>query len=401
MTAHDPSLARQETGGHSWSRPDNRFVPLRACDLSQALSDDASRFAVTSEQVRDFTGALEQVIDREAGAFERRLADAYARFNPDRDTRLLDEGVLPTEADYEALNRQLGLLLDKANFEELDDVQIAQAVMRARTRNLSVRVDPSRVELLRIWVRGRGTATKVRRRKWRPWSTESIDVPLFKRLVVVARLKGDPYVILKLFKDIPEAEAEALLPHAEVTMSIWDRIKLVSTGAGTLGITVSKILKIAIGFAALWKLAWILVIGLGTLGFRAALGYRNARINRNWQRTQHLYFQNLGNNASALQLLVATVKQEEFKEVLLAYLVCQSSGPIERAPLCRQIESYLLDRFGLQVDFDIEDAVDKLERLGLLTHASSMSVPAINEATQSLRDHCTTHLATSRILDCD
>ncbi len=219
--------------------------------------------------MRDFANALEQVIDRETGTFERRLSDAYARFNPDRDTCPVDEDPRLTDDDYALLNTQLGFLLDKANYEELDDVQIAKAVMRARTRNLSVRVDPSRVELLRIWVRGRGEVTKVERCRWRPWRTESFEVPIFKRLVVVARLKGEPHVLLKLFKDIPEAEAEALLPHAEVMMSLWDRIKLLGTGAGTLGITVSKVLKIAIGFAALWKLAWILLIGLATLGIRS------------------------------------------------------------------------------------------------------------------------------------
>jgi hypothetical protein len=385
VTTLNTSLASRPAGDSAWSRPDNRFVPLRACDLAAVLAADASRFGANVQQVRDFASALEQVIDRETGTFERRLTDAYARFNPDRDTRPLDGASPPSQEDYEVLNSQLGFLLDKANYEELDDVQIAQAVMRARTRNLSVRVDPSRVELLRIWVRGRGTTTKCERCRWRPWRTESFDVPVFKRLVVVARLKGDPHVILKLFKDIPEADAEALLPHAEVMMSLWDRIKLLGTGAGTLGITVSKILKIAIGFAALWKLAWILLIGLATLGIRSALGYRNARINRNWQRTQHLYFQNMGNNASALQLLVAKVKQEEFKEVLLAYFFSQPNCESGALPLCERIERYLRERFGVEVDFDIADAESKLHRLRLIAENRCDSVLPVEEAIAVLR----------------
>ncbi len=393
------SLASHSPGESGWSRPDNRFLPVRACDLCQALAVEASRFGATEQQVRDFAGALEQVIDRETGTFERRLADAYARFNPDRDTRPIDNA-LPTDEQYELLNSQLGFLLDKANYEELNDVQIAQAVMRARRRNLSVRVDPSRVELLRIWVRGRGVTTKAERCRWRPWRTQAIEVPIFKRLVVIARLRGESHVLLKLFKDIPEADAEALLPHAEVMMSFWDRVKLLGTGAGTVSVTVSKVMKIAIGFAALWKLTWILLIGLATLGVRAVLGYRNARINRSWQRTQHLYYQNLGNNASALQLLVATVKQEELKEALLAFLFSQPACASESASLRDRIERFLLERFEVEVDFDIHDACDKLERLSLWGDVEASSVRSIEEATLTLRESGSGGAREGRMLRC-
>ena len=254
--------------------------------------------------------------------------------------------------------------------------------------------------MLRIWVRGRGATTKLERRAWRPWQADEIEVPLFKRLVVVTRLKGEPHVILKLFKDIPEAEAEALLPHAEVTMSLWDRIKLLGTGAGTLGITVTKLTKIAIGFAALWKLAWILLIGLATVSVRAAFGYRNARINRNWQRTQHLYFQNLGNNASALQLLVAKVKQEEFKEVLLGYLFSQPSCGADNSVLRDRVEAYLQERFGVEVDFDVDDATGKLERLGLCANVDASDVRSIGEATEILQDLGAGPPAHAGLLEC-
>ena len=388
MTQQGNSLTSSLAGDSHWSRPDNRFVPIRACDLVDSLCADADQFGLSSERIRLFAAALEHVIDRETGMFERRLSDAYAIFNPDRDTLPMRDPPLPHPEEYDQLCDQLAFVLDKANYEELDDVQIAQAVMRARSRNLTVRVDPSRVEFLRLWVRGRGEVVKRERNWWRPWQWETNKVRLFKRLVVLARLKDDPLVMLKLFKDIPEAEAEALLPHAEVTMSLWDRVKLLGTGAGTLGMTVSKLLNIAIGFAALWKLAWILLLGFGTLGIRSVLGYRNARLSRDWQRTRHLYFQNLGNNASALQLLVATVKQEEFKEALLAYLFAQAPmepGQGGQSTRCQRIEQYVQNRYGVEVDFDITDGEQKLVKLGLATTSTVEEVLPLDEALETLR----------------
>lgn len=415
MPAPAPPLAMPESTDESphesWSRPDDRFIPIRACDLAHQLAVDAAKFGLEPAAVREFAAALEEVIDRETGTFERRLADAYARFNPDRDTQSAADLEPATPDEYELLCTQLAYLLDKANYEELSDVEIAQAVLRAGTRNLSVRVDPNRIEFLRLWVRGRGETTKRERCRWRPWRHQDIKVPVFKRLMVVARLKDESYVRLKLFKEIPEAEVEALLPHAEVMMSLWDRIKLLSTGAGTVGITVSKLLKIAIGFAALWKLAWILLIGIATLGVRSALGYRNARMNRDWQRTRHLYFQNMGNNASALQLLVATVKQEEFKEVLLGYVISHraKSEAAEEADdlpqptpstLCEQVEQYLCERFDVEVDFDIADAEDKLTRLGLRSADESSDILSIDQAIRLLRGRGDASATAARMLEC-
>ena len=368
-----------------WSRPDNRFLPVRACDLVQTLAADAEFFGLTTEAITGFATALEQVIDHETGAFERRLSDVYALFNPDRDTLPMREPPLPRPDEYDQLAEQLAYVLDKANYEELDDVQIAQAVMQARSRNLSVRVDPDRVEFLRLWVRGRGVVPKRERNWWRPWHWNTTTVPIFKRLVVLARLKNDPYVMLKLFKDIPESDVEALLPHAEVKMTLLDRLKLFGTGVGTVGTTLSKIM----GLLALWKLTGIILLGLGTLGVRSVLGYRNARLNRDWQRTRHLYFQNLGNNASALQALVATVKQEEFKETLLTYLFAQAPATTEKGaaelPIGERIERYVRQRYDLDVDFDITDGEHKLVKLGLCPAAATHLVLPVDEAIEVLR----------------
>src|SRR5690606_38772197 len=132
----------------------------------------------------------------------------------------------PDKGVYEDFHRFLAHLLDKANYEQLDDVQIEQAVMRASSRHLSVRVDPKRVERLEVWIRGQGTSDVAYRPWWSPWRIEYQEVPIFRRLVIVARLAGAPHVIIKAYKEIPESDVKALLPHAEVTMSLIDRIKL-------------------------------------------------------------------------------------------------------------------------------------------------------------------------------
>ncbi len=362
------SAVTSSDGPGEWERPDDRFIPLRPADLAHRLVSDAGDFALAGDDVLAVAHALEIALDRETAALQRTITDDYTRFNPDRDTLpSIDEHGDPATSEYEQLFAQISQLLDKANYDRLSDVQIEQAVLRASRRSLHVRVHPDRIEHLEVWIRGRGTSQRQLRNWWRPWQMEDYTIEVFRRMVVVAQLKDSSHVVLKLFKDIPEAEVEALLPHAEATMSLFDRIKLFGASAGTLGITASKVLNVAIGIAALTKLAWILLVGLGTLGVRAVLGYRRAHIDRDWQRTKHLYFQNLGNNASVLQLLVATVKHEELKEALLVYAFCHAEQRLwsNESELCETIEMWLTSHAGVRVDFDIDDALQKLDRLDL------------------------------------
>lgn len=379
---------RRQQVNSDWDRPDDRFLPLRATDLARSLAEHAERFSTTREQVNALAESLQHLIDQEVGSLERRLMDRYAPFNPDRDTAPRGAVEVPCDETYEDFHRFLAHLLDKANYEQLDEVQIEQAVLRAGTRSLSVRVNPDLVERLEVWIRGQGTSHIAWRPWWRPWRIEYREVPIFRRLVIVARLKGRPHVVIKAFKEIPEADVKALLPHAEVTMSLIDRIKLLGTSAGTLGLMVTKLVKLIATFAAIWYLAWILLLGLATLGVRTLLGYRNARTHRDWQRTRHLYFQNLGNNASALQMLVAVVKQEELKEILLAHLfsvapVAMTEESADR-DICQEIEAYLKEEYGMRVDFDWPDAEEKLARLGLWQDRDLKQAVPVDEAIERL-----------------
>lgn len=383
---------RRRGDDRDWDRPDDRFLPLRATDLVKSLVARAEKFNLTSDQVQRLAENLQHLFDQEVGSVERRLMDRYAPFNPDRDTAPRGTQEAADDRAYEEFHDYLAYLLDKANYEQLNDVQIEQAVLQARSRRLSVRVDPDRVERLEVWIRGQGTSHVAWRPWWSPWRIEYEEVPIFRRLVIVARLKGLPHVIIKAFKEIPESDVKALLPHAEVTMSLIDRIKLFGTSAGTLGLMITKLVKLLATFAAIWYLAWIVLLGLATLGVRALLGYRHARTRRDWQRTRHLYFQNLGNNASALQMIVATLKQEELKETLLAYLFCVSppmpsegeeSADTERN-IQQEIEHFLQEEYGMQIKFDWPDAEQKLATLDLWRNQSQHEVYSINHAIERL-----------------
>ena len=387
MTTQPGTLAHDPTADVEWHRLDDRFVPIRACDLITALADDGPRFGFEPDAFRAVADAIQNVIEQETAAFERALADLYAAFNPDRDTRALVEGRTP-QARAE-LDQLLAYLLEKANFEHLSDTEIEAAVHAANTYGLRVRLHPERVEQLAIWVRGRGSIERDRRTWRHPVRGESRTLEVFRRIVVATQLRDDPHVLIKLFKDIPIEDVEALLPHAEIEMSWRDRIMFISGGAGTLGTTATKVFKLVASFTALSKLLWVVLFGAALLTYRTFMGYRRARSNRDSQRTRHLYYQNLGNNGAALHTLLSMAAQEELKEAVLAYAFCHQPGVQFWTPesLADRVAEYLKQRFDLSIAFDAPDAIETLTRLNLWRDTVALRVIPCEEAARRLRKH--------------
>jgi hypothetical protein len=316
-----------------------------------------------------------------AAAWQRDLEEFYGAFNPDRDTiALRPDNEARTPEGYADLRRRLCHLLDKANFEQLDDMSVRRAVRLANTHGLRIQLDPSRIEELLVFARGRGTVHRVRRSVRSGMKRQTVVLSVYRRLVVIARLKGDPHVLIKMFKDIPERDVEVLLPHAEVTMNWLDRALMLGGGAGVVGSTATQIMKI--GLLAISRLLWVLTMGLAMLLWRTFSGYQKARHKRDWQRTQHLYYHNMSNNAAALHMLISMTKQEEIKEAALAYMLCLlgDTPPAGAEELKTRAEKYLYEKFGAEVDFDVEDAIEKLERLGLWADRSELRVVSMEEA---------------------
>jgi hypothetical protein len=396
-------LRGDPTAGTEIHRVDNRFIPVRPTELVRTLAEDEQRFGPTAGRVADVARAIRDVIDQEAVSLEREVTEIYSLFDPDRDTVALDDlDRQRTPEAYRALLDWLSYLLAKANFVKLSDVQIQAAVTAANSHGFKVRINPDRVEHIGIWVRGRGKRTTCNRTLRHPIKGESRRLEVYRRLIVTVRLIDDPHVLVKVFKDIPQVDIEALLPHAEVEMNWFDRLMMLGGGAGAAGTTGMKVFGMIAKVAALSKLAWVLLIGLVTILVRTFLGYKRAKKSRDSQRTQHLYYQNLSNNAGAIHCLIAMIAEEEAKEAILGYAFCRAFlEPVHDEVAFRtRIEVFLRTRFHALVDFDVPDALETLTRLNLWTNRAEFEVAGPDEAICRLQDHWAARRSTTYHAEC-
>lgn len=390
MCEKEPELGQDPTAGADFHRPDDRFIPVRVADLVEALARDESRFGIDAEALRTIARGIEDVVEQEVGAYERSLRERYAAYNPDRDTMpLADVEPARTDDGYAALNARLDYLYTKANFRQLTEQEIEEALQSTDAFGLRVRLRPDRVSHLTVWVRGQGRTERTIRHWRHPIRGVPRTLPTYRRMGTVTRLKDSAFVNLKLFKEIPVTGVEALLPNAYVQMSWIDRLKVMGGGAGVLGSTATKLLKLPLALAYASKLLWVILAGSAVLAYRAFMGYRNVRVLRDSERTRHLYYQTLDSNAGVIHMLCAMIAQEEIKEALLAYCFCLRDGNRAESAeaLDRMIEGYIQEKFRAKIDFDIRDALESLDRFDLWSDRDRLLPKAPESAAAILRSH--------------
>jgi hypothetical protein len=114
-----------------------------------------------------------------------------------------------------------------------------------------------------------------------------------------------------------------------------------------------------------------LLIAPISAGVNSFFGFQRAKQKHLHYMIRHLYYLTLANNASVICRLVDMAEEEEIKEAMLAYsllgLPTEDGRPWTAVRLDSAIENLLRRRAGVQLDFEIGDALDKLARLGLIS----------------------------------
>ena len=373
-----------------FTRPDNRFIPVASDDLIEYMASDSKTFGDDSSDIREVSKWFIRILEQEKTAFERLITRSYARINPDRETIDILNGDPPVDADFEDLNSRVQHMLEKANFERLSDDQVRTAVEAGNTRGMKVKLDEDSLDEMAIWVRGRSTAPYHRRTLAHPIKGETSTIAIFNRLAVITRPAGETNVQLRLFKDIPIRNVEALLPNANVRMGAKDAVMMVGGGAGAVWTVITKVL--AVGLVAASQLLWVIALPLGGLFWKVFSGYRRAIRDRDSNRAKHLYFQSLGANRSAIHRIAFMICEEEIKEAVLLYTFCldvENDGrSTSEAGIKSEIEKYLKDLTSIDVDFDINDAIETLTRMNLWKDRLELRVFGITPASSKLEAHC-------------
>ena len=84
--------------------------------------------------------------------------------------------------------------------------------------------------------------------------------------------------------------------------------------------------------------------------------------------------------------MIDDAEEEECKEAILAYyFLLIEGGAVDQEALDQNVESWFKDRWECEIDFEVDDALGKLLRLGLVQEAAEgIEVVSIEEACRLL-----------------
>jgi len=381
-------------------------IPVPRRDVVAALREDFASDEVPGAQLTSLCARLLALYHYEFHTELEQLKQDYAPFNPDLDHPQAQLGPASKQARADNFTAHLGSVLERGNYEPLNEQDVHHAFEERSLFPLKVEADTSVYREAMFYARGE-TLRTAEIPRWYGLRRTTIEVPTFERVCLfirfkredeleltraqLRRLKFEPgTTILKLFRNIPKADLEILFPNCEPRMRAVDKL-FIGVPALVGGVpVVTKLMPALIALAILMGLrqgqidtASIItgLTGLVVLGaylFRQWGKFKHRRMMFNKELSDNLYFRNLDNNEGVLTRLVDEAEEEECKEVVLAYVHLLASGEagLAAGALDERVEDWLRDRFEVEVDFEVSDALAKLEGFDLVERIDAERVCA-------------------------
>jgi Protein of unknown function (DUF3754) len=382
------------------------FIPIRKSDLVELLTRYPELPERDAELFYRLCQLLTATFHHEYHQQLERLKDAYAPFDPDADTRATQ---FPEPAQREEkldhLFADFSSLMDRANFKHLTKEEYLRTSAGSTRWGLNMDVDFDVFDRLKVFVRGDSFIS----RSYRPWTrwfrTVTVELPAYRRLAVILKLRPHKrlgpnaptnQVILKIFKDIPKLDMEMLLPGARLRMPGFQKGKLGASIASSIGLLGYKI-GTDVGRVAWEGLAhhnplalWGPLSIAASYGYRQYYGFAQTKQSYHLQLTRSLYYQSLDSNAGVFCRLLDEAEEQECREAFLGYFFLWREAGAEgwtAEHLDDRVEAYLEQETQLKIDFEIGDALAKLERLRLVERRNDrITAVPIENALERLDD---------------
>ena len=378
-----------------------RALPFRQGDLTRLLINEPGLTAEDRLQLAEFGRFLAATFHAEFHGKLIELKERYASLDPDSEyTHLGEHSITLTDDSDESFLAPFEEVIRRANYRALDIKVIEQAVSAPNEMGLTYIPDFSLFEHLRVYVRGYTKITRDCRSLKTKYLKRKVTLDAYQRLVVALKfkpgLKLGPFVrsdvlYLRMYKDVPHVDMEMHLPEqgTKVRMRWIDKAQIASPLVMGIPTLIAKAL-----FASLVSPVALggLIIAPISAGVNSFFGYQRSRQKHLYEMIYRLYYLPLANNASVITRLIDSAEDEEYKEAMLAYFilwraqVTRDTSSWTEARLDETIETFLKEKTGVQIDFEVVDAFNKLQNLGLATidAKGNLSVIPIDRALAAL-----------------
>ena len=383
------------------------FIPYSRADLIKLCLEDRPLNKNEAGKFRDFCEILAAYYHFKFHRTLEVIKENFEPFNPDSHIK---PHAVPTDSQRHAMAEQLKqaveFALQSANYTPLSQNDLELALEQESLITLKTEVDFEDFDQLLIYYRG-DVFSKITITKFFLWKKE-LDLDIFERVILLFKFKDKAYfeakgdkienldfepgkIYVYMYKNIPCYDLELLFPNIKTSMNWKDRLLF---GVPALGGGAAVVLKVlpnllllfgalvfftfgpdiahrfsidetsVVDIVTLWAAVSSLLIGLGGFAFKQYTSYKNKKIEFQKNITETLFFKNMATNATVFHSLIDFAEEEKCKEIILVfYHLLTHPKSFTTESLDDHIETWLSDKLGVKVDFDIDKTLQELEQL--------------------------------------
>ena len=407
--------------------PRETFIPFQRADVIKMCLQDGRLKEDEQAKFKTFCEILTAYYHFSFHSIQERLKAYFTPADPDSDLKpFLDNTEEENEQQVDRFFEDFEKILIKANFRPLNQEDLEIAFQKESLIHLRIDVDFDHFE--RSLVYYRGTKKKTTTVKSLFYFNKELTFDVLDRVILLLKYKDKEYFEQKgiklstlnftpgrtyifYYKNVPKADLEILFPNIKISMTWKDRLLFllpaIGVGIGTLIKSGAQVLLLfgliffLVGMTSLAEnfgfdqenlipmIVTITSISTVLAGFfiKQYMTYKNKWVKFLNDLTQTLFFRSISINAGVFQCLIDNAEEEECKEAILAYYhLLTSEEKLTKQALDERIEQWFEDHFDTALDFDVEDALEKLETLKGVIVVTDQEKEAIEERRLIAKD---------------
>jgi hypothetical protein len=427
--------------------PSDSFIPYQRRELLDLCIKDGRLRGPDGENFKRFCELFSAYTHFE---FHREAEDFKAQywcFNPDHNIpQCANLPADQAEATADSVVASFRSFAERANYREVSQEELERSFRDSTLVELATDVDLNDFKRVATFARG---DSKRKIKVPRLFRKVEVEADFWDCVILLLHFKDEEHFITPKhkkkgtrpdlrfqpgkiytyhYKDVPQCDLELLFPNVRISMTKKDKIMMsvpaIGAGAAVLIKVAGQFAVILVALALTLGWTWLrhqidpneehsnvqalaaltaiftIVFALGGFGFKQWDVYKNKRNNFLKLVAENLFYRNLATNQSVFSRLLDSAEEEECKEAMLVYyhLLANSGTPMTAAELDRTVETWMKEKFGMVVDFDINGPIKNLTRIRgrqrdgqtapllVVDEAGRLHVPPLADALHILDD---------------
>ena len=365
------------------------FIPFTRDQITKMLLDNGELNNDEVSKFEQFCLLLKSIYHFEFHTDLEHLKSSYRIFNPDVNhapNELENSNTSKIEADLTNVLRQT---LTEGNFEKVSQEDLNAAMEEEGIFPVSCQIDFDCFDYYEIYYQGTRTS-KGEIETWNPFKKKEVEFKLYDRIVFFFKVKNEEFfhsnkkntkpgtpgkIYIKFFRNIPESDLEMIFPNPKPEMKFIHKMQIFLPLLAGFGVLIQKTIigpyydagSNPLEGGTLYGLIALLVV-LGGYVLRTFLGYKNVVQSFLGEIAKSLYFKDKGNNQGVFTMLIDSAEEQECKEAMMAYyFLLNSNKKMSEETLDNVIEEWMEIKHKIKIDFEVDDAIKKLEKMDLVS----------------------------------